>query len=90
MSMSDQDFRNRLIASALRSVEVAAKARRWYEQAEDGHRFRSDEFNTTSAELLESSIGAAIEYGYPIEAIAGAASMSEEQVREIAGGSAAA
>ncbi len=91
MSMSvDPEFRKRLIAGALQSVEVAAKARGWFNRFDEGHRHKTEEFDQISAELLEDSIRTAMHYGYPVEAVAVAASMSIDDVRAIAEGSAAA
>ncbi len=91
MSMSvDPEFRKRLIAGALQTVEVNARIRGWYHQADEGHRFKTGEFDEMSSEGLERSIRKAMDYGYPIEAVAVAASMSVDEVRAIAEGSAAA
>lgn len=91
MNMStDSEFRKRLIAGALQTVEVNAKIRGWYDQAGEGHRFKTDEFDEMSAEGLERSIRTAIDYGFPVEAVAVAASMTVDEVTAIADGPAAA
>ncbi len=57
MSMSvDPEFRKRLIAGALQSVEVAAKARGWFKRFDEGHRHKTEELDQISAELLEDAI----------------------------------
>ena len=86
----DPEFRKRLIAGALQTVEVNAKIRGWYHQAEAGHRFKTDDFDQMSSDGLERSIRKAMDYGYPVEAVAVAASMTVDEVTAIAGGSAAA
>ncbi len=91
MSMSvDPELRKRLIAGALQSVEVAAKVRGWYERFDDEHRLKTAEFDQTSSELLENSVRTAIGYGFPVEAVAVAASMSVEEIHAVADGPAAA
>jgi len=87
---TDPEFRKRLIAGALQTVEVAAKVRGWYHQFEDGHRHKTAAVDQMSVEMLEDSIRTAMGYGYPVEAVAVAASMTVEEVHEIANGSAAA
>jgi hypothetical protein len=85
----DPELRKRLIADALRSVEVAAKARGWYDQFDDGHRHKTPEQDWVTTELLEGSIRTAMGYGYPVEAVAVAADLSIDEVQAIAGGAAA-
>ena len=86
---ANPEFHNRMVASALRSVEVAAKVRGWYHQFEDGHRHKTPDFDRLSTDGLELSIRKALGYGYPIEAVAGAASMSVDEVAAIAADDAA-
>ena len=86
----DPESRKRLIAGALQTVEVNAKIRSWYHQSDAGHRFKTNEFDEMSSDGLERSIRKAMNYGYPAEAVAVAASMTVEEVTAIAGGLAAA
>lgn len=91
MAMStNPEFRERLIAGALQTVEVAAKVRGWYHQFEDGHRHKTPEVDQMSAGGLEQAIRDAMGYGFPVEAVAVAASMTVDEVNAIANGAAAA
>ena len=86
---ANPEFHNRMAASALRSVEVAAKARGWYDQFEEGHRHKTDEQDELTHEYLEDTIRLAMRYGYPVEAVAVAADMSTDEVLAIVGDAAA-
>ncbi len=91
MAMSkDRSQRERRIAKALDSVRAAGKARGWYNQFEDGHRLKTPENDDTTRLVLEDTIRSAMGYGYPVEAVAVAASITVEEVAEIVDGSAAA
>lgn len=91
MSMAEsRDYRAHRIAKALDSVRAAAKARGWFQQFEDGHRHKTPEYDETTTAFLEDTIRTAMEYGYPVEAVAIAASLTVDQVHEIVDGSAAA
>ncbi len=91
MNMSaDPERRNEMIAEALDRVKRSAKVRGWYHQFEDGDRHKTAQFDEMSGQMLEQSIRNAVSYGYPVEAVAVAASMTVEQVHQIANGSAAA
>lgn len=85
----DPEFRKRLIAGALQSAQVAAKARGWYDQFEEGHRHKTDEQDVLTREYLEDTIRTAMRYGYPVEAVAVAADMSTDEVLAIVGDAAA-
>ena len=91
MSMAEgRNYREHRIAKALDSVRAAGKARGWYNQFEEGHRHKTPEYDETTTAFLEDTIRTAMEYGYPVEAVAVAASLTVEQVHEIVDGSAAA
>ena len=85
----DPEFRKRLIAGALQSVQVAAKARGWYDQFEEGHRHKTAEQDELTRTYLEDTIRSAMGYGYPVEAVAVAADMSTDEVLAIVGDAAA-
>jgi hypothetical protein len=89
MSMSE-DQQNRWIATALRSVTAASKVRTLFGRLKEGHRQKTSENEQMTREYLEDTIRSAMEYGYPVEAVAGAASMTVDQIAEITDGSAAA
>ena len=91
MSMSHTpDYRSRRIAKAIDSVKAAHNTRRLFEGLEDGHRLRTPENDGNTKAFLEDTIRSAMGYGYPVEAVAVAASMTVDEVRAIAEGSAAA
>ncbi len=91
MAMSkSEDQQNRWIASALLSVTAASKVRTLFARLEEGHRQKTSENEQMTREYLEDTIRSAMEYGYPVEAVAGAASMTIDQVAKITNGSAAA
>lgn len=54
------------------------------------HGARSPELETLTRQSIEEAIQHALGHGFSVEAVAGAASMTVEQVAEIADGSAAA
>ena len=83
------DHRERRIAKALTSVKAAENARRLFDNLPPDHRSKSAENDETTKVFLEDTIRTAMEYGYPVEAVAVAASMTVEQVAEIVEGSAA-
>ena len=87
---ANPEFRQQLIAKALNSVKAASKARGWFDQYEDGHPLKTQENDDVTRSFLEDAIRTAMGYGYPIEAIAGAASMSIDEANAIADGPAAA
>jgi len=84
------DYRARRIAKALDSVKAAHNARSLFDSLDDGSRLKTDENDNVTQELLEDAVRAAMGYGFPIEAVAVAASMSEAEIHAIADGSAAA
>ncbi len=79
-----------MIVEALDRVKRSAKARSWYHQFDHSSRHKTDDLDEMSSNMLESSIRLAMSYGYPVEAVASAASMSVEQVSEVLHSSAAA
>lgn len=87
---ANPDHQNEMIAEALDRVKRSAKVRGWYHQFDDDSRHKTDELNEMSSDMLECSIRMAVSYGYPVEAVAVAASMSVAQVHAVADGSAAA
>ena len=87
---TNPEYRNQQIAKALDRVKMAAKVRGWYHQFEQGHRHKTDDVDQMSTEMLQDAIRTAMGYGYPIEAIAGAASISIDEATAIANGPAAA
>lgn len=87
---SNPEYRNREIAKALDRVKMAAKVRGWYHQFEPGHRHKTDDVDQMSTEMLEDSIRTAMDYGFPVEAVAVAASLTVDEVDAIANGPAAA
>ena len=68
-------MRERLINKALDSVAVASKAQ------DSLHELQDDE---QSRQFLEASVRSAIAYGYPVETVAEAASMSVADITAIA------
>lgn len=83
------DHRERRIAKALTSVKAAENARRLFDNLSDDHRSKTAENDETTRAFLEQAVRTAMDYGYPVEAVAVAASMTVEQVADIANGSAA-
>ena len=91
MNMSaTPDYRERRIAKALTSVKAAENARRLFDNLPDDHGAKTPENDEVTRAFLEDTIRTAMGYGYPIEAVAVAASITVEQVAEIADGPAAA
>lgn len=90
MSMpANPEYRKEKIGRALDQVKLGAKVRGWFSQFDEGHRHKTDEFDQISSDMLEGSIRDALDYGFPVEAVAVAASMTVEEVSAIADGSAA-
>ena len=87
---ANPEYRKERIARALDQVKLGAKVRGWYHQFDEGHRHKTEEVDQMSADMLVGSIRDAMDFGYPVEAVAVAASMSVEEVHAIANGSAAA
>ena len=60
------------------------------EQFENGHRLKTSDNDEMTRAFLEDTVRSAMDYGYPVEAVAVAAPMSVEEVAGIANGPAAA
>ena len=84
---SDRELR---IAKALTSVKAAGNARRLFENLPAEHGSKTLQNDETTTAFLEDTVRTAMEYGYPVEAVAVAASLTVEQVHEIVDGTAAA
>ncbi len=82
--------RERRIAKALTSVKAAENARRLFENLPTDHGSKTSHNDETTQAFLEDTVRTAMEYGYPVEAVAVAASLTVEQVHEIVEGTAAA
>jgi hypothetical protein len=91
MNMSTTpNYRERRIAKALTSVKAAENARRLFDNLPDDHGAKTTDNDDVTRGFLEDTIRSAMGYGYPVEAVAVAASITVEEVAEIVDGSAAA
>lgn len=91
MTMSaSPDYREQRIAKALTGVQAARNARSIFDDLEADHRHKTSENDETTRAFLETTIRNAMDYGFPVEAVAVAASLTVEEVHEITNGSAAA
>ena len=75
--------RERRIAKALTSVRAAENARRLFDNLPEGHGAKTQENDETTRSFLENTIRTAMSYGYPVEAVAVAASLTVDEVLEI-------
>lgn len=91
MTMAESsDYREQRIAKALTSVRAAENARRLFENLPPDHGSKTSKNDNTTAAFLEETVRTAMGYGYPVEAVAVAASLTVEQVHKIVDGTAAA
>ena len=82
------NYRELRIAKALTSVKAAENARRLFDNLPADHAAKTSQNDETTTAFLEDTIRTAMEYGYPVEAVAVAASLTVEQVHEIVDSSA--